>query len=134
MKLPISLSKESREPIYHQIEEQLKALIAGGHLQKDDPLPSIRSLSKEVEVSIITTRRAYQNLENQGFIQTVQGKGTFVAEVDKSMRQQIKVSAVYQAMERAVDTAFKHDYNRKQLEEIFYEVMNTYDEDQKGES
>lgn len=129
MQLPISLSKDSREPIYHQIEEQLKALIAGGYLKKEDHLPSIRSLSKDLEVSIITTRRAYQNLESQGFIRTVQGRGTFVAEVDQVMRQQMKVSAVYQAMEKAIDTAFKHDYTEKQLEEIFYEVLASY---QKG--
>lgn len=132
MQLPIRFTKDSREPIYHQIEEQLKALIAGGNIRAGDPLPSIRKLSKDLEVSIITTRRAYQNLENQEFIRTVQGKGTFVAEVDNSIRQQIKVLAVYQAMERAVDTAIKHDYTAKQLEEIFYEVLASY-QNEKGE-
>lgn len=132
MELPITFAKDSREPIYHQIEEQLKALIAGGHLRTGDPLPSIRKLSKDLEVSIITTRRAYQNLESQGFIRTIQGKGTFVAEVDTSMKQQIKVSTVFQAMEKAVDTALKHDYTVKQLEEIFYEVLASY-QNEKGE-
>lgn len=132
LKLPVSLAKDSREPIYHQIEKQLKGLIVGGHLAAGSPLPSIRILSKDLEISVITTRRAYQNLENQGFIRTVQGKGTFVAEVEMAIRQQVKVSTVYQAVEKAVDTAFKHDYNRKQLEEIFDEILSRYEKDQKG--
>lgn len=131
MELPIKLSKESREPIYHQIENQLKALIAGGHLPADTPLPSIRSLSKDLETSVITIRRAYQNLEYQGFIRTSQGKGTFVAEIEESLKQQVKVSAVYQTIEHAVETAFSYDYTLEQIEEIFREVLMTYEK--KGE-
>ena len=123
MKLPIHLSKDSREPIYHQIEKQLKALIAGGNLSAGTPLPSIRVFSKDLEISVITTRRAYQNLESQGFIRTVQGKGTFVADVEKSLREEVKIAAVYQVVEKAVDTAFKYDYTQKQIEKIFYEVL-----------
>ncbi|OZU89236.1 GntR family transcriptional regulator [Virgibacillus indicus] len=126
MELPIKLSKESREPIYHQIENQLKALIAGGHLPADAPLPSIRVLSKDLETSVITIRRAYQNLEYQGFIRTSQGKGTFVAEIEESLKQEVKVSAVYQTIEHAVETAFSYDYTLEQIEEIFQEVLMEY--------
>lgn len=125
MELPIRLSKDSREPIYHQIENQLKALIAGEHLSEDTPLPSIRALSKDLETSVITIRRAYQNLENQGFIRTTQGKGTFVAEIDPSLKQQVKVSSVYQSMENAVETARSYDYTYAQIENIFREVIET---------
>lgn len=129
MKLPIKLSKDSREPIYHQIEKQLKALIAGGNLPAGTPLPSIRVLSKDLEISVITTRRAYQNLENNGFIRTVQGKGTFVAEIEEALKQQVKVSAVYQTIEKAVDTAFKYDYTLEQIKVIFHEILTSYKKD-----
>jgi GntR family transcriptional regulator len=126
MDLPIQLSKDSREPIYHQIEKQLKALIAGGHLPADTPLPSIRALAKDLETSVITIRRAYQNLENQGFIRTSQGKGTFVAEIEPSLKQHVKVSAVYQTVEKAVETARSYDYTYAQIENIFQEVIETH--------
>lgn len=129
MELPIRLSKDSRVPIYHQIETQLKALIAGGLLAEGTPLPSIRALSKDLEISVITIRRAYQNLENEGFTKTIQGKGTFVAEIAASLKQQVKVSDVYHAIENAVDTAVNYDYTLKQIEEIFKEVIATYKED-----
>lgn len=128
MELPIRLSKDSRVPIYHQIEEQLKALIAGGLLAEGTSLPSIRALSKDLEISVITIRRAYQNLENEGFTKTIQGKGTFVAEMEASVKQQVKVSSVYHSIERAVDTAVNFDYTLKQIEEIFKEVIATYKE------
>lgn len=75
MKIPIQISDESREPIYHQIENQLRTLIAGGQLPPGTPLPSIRALASELGCSVITTRRVYQNLEMSGFIKTVPGEG-----------------------------------------------------------
>jgi len=125
MKLPIKLSKDSREPIYHQLEKQLKAMIAGGHLSAGTALPSIRVLAKDMEISVITTRRAYQNLESDGFIRTIQGKGTFVAEVEDSLKLEVKVAAVYQAFEKAIDTASKYDYTAEQIEKIFQEVLHS---------
>ncbi|PWA07925.1 GntR family transcriptional regulator [Pueribacillus theae] len=133
MKMPIHLSKDSRVPIYHQIEEQMKALIAGGQLHAGTLLPSIRSLSKDLEVSVITTRRAYQNLEYEGFIRTVQGKGTFVADIDDTLKKQVKVSAVEQAFENALDIALRHDYNVGQIEKMFQDVLSRYIKKEKGE-
>ncbi|MBS4192525.1 GntR family transcriptional regulator [Bacillus sp. FJAT-49705] len=132
MELPIRLSKDSRVPIYHQIEEQIKALIAGGQLPAGTPLPSIRVLSKELEISVITTRRAYQNLEYEGFIRTTQGKGTFVAEVEAAKMVSVTVSAVYQAIEEAIETALRHDYTIEQIEGVFQEVIDKFKH--KGES
>lgn len=126
MKLPIRLAKDSREPMYYQLELQLKALIVGGHLAAGTTLPSIRMLAKNLEISVITTRRAYQNLEANGFILTVQGKGTFVAEIDKVLKQEVKVSAVQQTFEHAIDTALKYDYNLEQIKDIFQNIITTY--------
>lgn len=129
MKLPIHISKDSREPIYHQIEKQLKALIAGDHLMAQAPLPSIRVLAKELEISVITIRRAYQNLENNGFIETIQGKGTFVATIDEELKNHVKVSTVKQVFEKAIDTATSFDYTSKDIELIFREVLSNYKEE-----
>lgn len=123
MKLPIQLSKENPAPIYHQIEEQMKALIASGQLPTGTLLPSIRSLSKDLEVSVITTRRAYQNLEYEGFIQTIQGKGTYVAEIETTLKKEVKVSTVKQAMMDAIEIALRHDYTLDEIEAIFRDVL-----------
>ena len=80
------------QPIYDQISSQLKAQIIAGTLQPGDALPSIRALAKDLKISVITTKRAYDELEAQGFITTVAGKGCFVAEknLDLVREQQLK--------------------------------------------
>lgn len=129
MDLPIQLSKDSREPIYFQIEEQIKALIASGQLQAGTLLPSIRALSKNLEVSIITTRRVYQNLEQQGFIQSKQGRGSFVAEVEETVRKEVGIEAVERAFETAIETALRHDYSLEKVKEVFSETFKRYEEE-----
>lgn len=121
--LPIRLSKDSREPIYHQIEKQLKALIAGGHLPAGTPLPSIRVLSKDLEISVITIRRAYQDLESQGFIETVHGKGTFVAEIQNSMKRETMTASVQTEFERAIRNAMDYDYTVDEIKTVFEETL-----------
>lgn len=80
----ISLDYGSGIPMYEQIKEAIKQNIYKGYLQKDDMLPSIRQLAKELDVSMITTKRAYIDLEHEGFIYTVSGRGTFVKMQDLS--------------------------------------------------
>ena len=75
----IIISNGSSDPIYTQIEQQIKTAIMNGQLKEGDMLPSMRVLAKELRISIITTKRAYEELEKSGFIQTVAGKGCFVA-------------------------------------------------------
>lgn len=75
----IFIDNRSGTPIYDQIYQQIKSLIISGELNEDDPLPSIRSLAKDLRISVITTKRAYDELEKEGFIYTVQAKGCFVA-------------------------------------------------------
>ncbi len=103
MKLPIRITEDSKVPIYHQIEQQIKMLIVGGHLAPGTLLPSIRALSNDLGCSVITTRRAYQNLENEGFIKTVQGKGTFVSQTDREAEQELKMQIVHDAFRKAVE-------------------------------
>jgi GntR family transcriptional regulator len=72
------MSNRSGIPIYEQIKEQIKSAIFSGELQEDDMLPSIRQLARDLKISVITTTRAYGDLEQEGFIANVQGKGCFV--------------------------------------------------------
>ena len=76
--MKIIVSNRSGVPIYEQIKEQVKAAIFSGELQEDDMLPSIRQLARDLKISVITTTRAYSDLEQEGFIANVQGKGCFV--------------------------------------------------------
>lgn len=77
--MKIILSQTSKTPLYQQIKEQIKDQIIRGELKEGDALPSIRVLAKDLHVSVITTKRAYEELENEGFIFSSVGKGTFVA-------------------------------------------------------
>ena len=77
--MTIFIDNKSGQPIYHQILTQIKNHIISGELSEDEALPSIRNLAKDLHISVITTRRAYEELEKEGFIYTVSGKGCFVA-------------------------------------------------------
>jgi len=76
--MKIIVSNRSGIPIYEQIKEQIKTAIFSGDLQEDDLLPSIRQLARDLKISVITTTRAYSDLEQEGFIASVQGKGSYV--------------------------------------------------------
>lgn len=77
--MEIIISSNTGKPIYEQITSQIKAMIMSGELKPKDPLPSIRGLAKSLHVSVITAQHAYEELQRDGFIETVAGKGTFVA-------------------------------------------------------
>jgi GntR family transcriptional regulator len=102
MNIPIRVSTESAEPLYHQIKEQLRALIVSGQLVENSLLPSIRDLAQQVACSVITIKRVYQDLENEGLLRTKQGTGTFVAAVGQINREKFKYDAVYKEMKEAV--------------------------------
>lgn len=134
MYIPITLNKESREPIYHQIEQQLQTLIASEFLAPGNALPSIRVLAKELEISVITTRRAYQNLEANGFIETKQGKGTFVREISRKIKERVKSDNVIESMQDAVHIAHTYDYTEEEMLTLFTQAIKAYFEEKKGES
>ncbi|MDU1442381.1 MAG: GntR family transcriptional regulator [Clostridium cochlearium] len=83
--MKIIISNSSKEPIYQQIVNQIKNLILSEKLKEGEILPSIRKLAKELSISVITTKRAYDELEKEGFIETTPGKGSFVASQNKEM-------------------------------------------------
>ncbi len=81
----IVISNQSGVPIYEQIKEQIKASILSGALVENDPLPSLRQLARDLQVSLITTTRAYSELELEGFVQTMPGKGVYVKKINDTL-------------------------------------------------
>lgn len=101
----ISISNQNGKPIYEQITEQIKALILAGQLKEGDPLPSMRLLAKELRISVITTKRAYEELEREGFINTVPGKGCFVAPQNPELAREDALRRAEEHLSQAVDIA-----------------------------
>ena len=103
--MDIIISNSSGRPIYEQITAQIKGMIMNGTLKPGDPLPSMRLLAKELRISVITTKRAYEELERDGFITTVVGKGSFVREADQEFVREERLKAVEGHLQAAVDAA-----------------------------
>ena len=103
--MDILISNASSKPIYEQITDQIKGLILGGSLCAGDPLPSMRYLAKELRISVITTKRAYADLEHEGFIVTVTGKGTFVADKNMDFMREEKLRQIDGHLQNAIDLA-----------------------------
>ena len=103
--LDIIIANGSSEPIYGQIARQIKGAIMAGELAEGDPLPSIRALANDLRISVITTKRAYAELEEAGFIDTVQGKGSFVAGGNLELLREERLRRVESLLSQAVAEA-----------------------------
>ena len=101
----IVISNQSGKPIYEQIAEQVKALIISGELGEGDALPSMRLLAKELRISVITTKRAYEELEREGFLYSVPGKGSFVARKNTEFLKEEQLRRVEEHLQEAVKAA-----------------------------
>lgn len=101
----IVVSKTSGVPIYEQIAKAIKNEILSGDLKENSALPSIRSLASELRVSVITTKRAYEELERDGFIYTLPGKGSYVAEQNKELLMEEKLREIEEKLGEAIDIA-----------------------------
>ncbi|TCP52112.1 GntR family transcriptional regulator [Tumebacillus sp. BK434] len=123
MRIPIQISSDSADPIYHQIETQFRELIFSGQLPTGTALPSIRALAQELGCSVITTRRVYQDLENEGLIRTRKGIGTFVSEVETGDREKFREEAVLAAFRDAVEIGRRLGCSVDVLRELFEGVL-----------
>jgi GntR family transcriptional regulator len=103
--MKIIIANSSQDPIYEQIARQIKAQIISGDLAEGAALPSIRRLALDLSISVITTKRAYEELEREGFIDTVGGKGTFVATQNPQFLREKRMRAVEEKLAAAVDEA-----------------------------
>ena len=106
------------QPIYDQICTQIKAQIIAGLLQPGDPLPSIRALAKDLRISVITTKRAYDELEAQGFLYTVAGKGCFVAEKNLDLIREQRLKELEEHLSAAAELAKSCGVSREELHEM----------------
>ena len=103
--MEIFLSNAGQEPIYAQIARQIKQQILSGQLRAGEPLPSIRLLAKELRISVITTKRAYEELEADGFIVTQAGRGSFVAAQNPALLREEHLKKMENCLQNAVDAA-----------------------------
>ncbi|MDV0446581.1 hypothetical protein MsAg5_04260 [Methanosarcinaceae archaeon Ag5] len=99
----IIISNTAGVPIYEQIKEQIKSAIFSGELADGDLLPSIRSLAKDLNISVITTMRAYNDLEQEGFVVNVQGKGCYVKPQNTELLREQKLREIEQNLQSAID-------------------------------
>ena len=111
--MKIIISNQSELPIYAQIREQLKEQILNGQISEGETLPSIRQLAKEVGVSVITTTRAYSELEAEGFIATMQGKGSVVLPTDNNLLREQYLLRIEEGL------------SKDELTDIFHNLLET---------
>lgn len=121
--MAIILSNSSGKPIYEQITEQIKAEILSGALEAGQQMPSIRTLAKELRVSVITTKRAYEELERDGFVETVQGRGTYVAHQNKEIIREEQLKRAEAKLMEAVDIAKGAGITEQELIDSLHELF-----------
>ena len=116
--MDIILSNSSGKPIYEQITDQVKAQILSGALAAGDALPSMRLLAKELRISVITTKRAYEELERDGFLENVPGKGCFVAPQNRELLREAQLRRAEEFLAQAVEEARKGGITLEELDEM----------------
>ena len=122
--MKILISNSSKFPIYEQIVNSIKESIINGELSPNEKLPSIRSLAKDLNISVITTKRAYEELENQGFIETVGGKGCYVSFFNKELVYEEKLKEIEEKLEEILGIARSIKLNKsdiKSMIDLLYE-------------
>ena len=116
--MDIIISNANGKPIYEQITSQIKTLILNGSLSEGEALPSLRLLAKELRISVITTKRAYEDLERDGFIETVTGRGSFVAGKNLEFVREEHLRLIEEKLQDAVDLAKTADINTSEMIEL----------------
>ena len=124
--MDIIISNSSGKPIYEQITSQIKQKIMQGELKEGDALPSMRLLAKDLHISVITTKRAYEDLERDGFITTVVGKGSFVASTDSEFLREEQLRTAEAHLTQAVRAARLGGID---IEELVEELRMLYEEE-----
>ena len=123
----IIINNSSMVPIYEQIIDQIKTAIIRGELQPDTVLPSVRSLSKELKISALTVKKAYDNLEEEGFTVTVHGKGTYVAATNKNLMREEQLKEVEHDLEQAIMKGRRCGLNDEEIRNLFEMIMEDLD-------
>ena len=124
--MKIIISNSSSVPIYEQIKNAIINQIMNGDLEEDEALPSIRSLASDIKISVMTIKKAYDELESEGYIVSIQGKGTFVAPKNTELAREQAQKDIEDHIQKAINIANRFNITKKEiidLIEIFYGVM-----------
>lgn len=121
--MKIIIQHSSMTPIYEQVVEQIKGAIIQGSLKENDPLPSVRSLAKELKISALTVKKAYDTLDQEGMIVTVHGKGSFVRAVNPALKKEEQLKAIQKELETIVNKARITGIDDEDIKELFMIVM-----------
>ncbi len=124
--MELRIDNKTGAPIYDQIYSQIKAQIIGGELREDEALPSIRNLAKDLRISVITTKRAYDELEREGFIYTVAGKGCFVAPTNRELLREENLCRIEAHIAEILKLAPVCDLTKKDI----IDMINIISEDE----
>ena len=116
--MEIIIRNTINQPIYEQISTQLKNQIIAGTLKPGEALPSIRALAKDLKISVITTKRAYEELEAQGFLNTIAGKGSFAAEKNLDLIREKRLQELEEHLQAAVELAKTCGISERELQEM----------------
>lgn len=116
--MQIIISNNSKEPIYEQIYTQIKKQILTNELQAGQSLPSMRQLAKDLDISVITTKRAYEELEKNGLIYSIVGKGSFVSEQNKEMIRERKMKVIEEQLVAAIQNSKEIGIELSELKEL----------------
>lgn len=116
--MDIIISNSSNDPIYLQIVKQIKAMILSGELSPGEALPSMRNMAMQLRISLITTKRAYEELERDGFIESYTGKGSFVKAQNKELMREEHLKQIEGLLSEAVEKAQMADISLEQMTEM----------------
>ncbi len=116
--MQVIISNQSKEPIYRQIYAQIKKQILTNELKPGESLPSMRQLAKDLNISVITTKRAYEELENDGFIYSIVGKGSFVCEQNNEMILERKMKVIEEQLLSAIQNSKEVGIELEELKEL----------------
>ena len=121
--MKIIINSSSMVPIYEQIMDQIKAKITAGDLKENDALPSVRTLAKELKISALTVKKAYDNLEQEGYTVTVHCKGSYVAEANKERMKEEQRREVEEDLDNAVQKGRRCGLTDEEIRELFELIM-----------
>ena len=119
----IIINSSSMVPIYEQIADQIKTLVRDGELKENDNLPSVRALSKDLRISALTVKKAYDSLEGEGFVVTVHGKGTYIAAVNPGLLMEEQKKELEADLEMAVQKGRRYGISDEDIRTLFELIL-----------
>ena len=120
----IILNHSSMVPIYEQLMEQIKSDIIQSELKEGEALPSVRTLAGELRISALTVKKAYDKLEEEGFVTTVHGKGTYVSASDKQLALEARQKSIEDDFDKVIDRALSMGMKKKEISEVVKLILD----------